>query len=338
MVPIIARGFPADGLTFVDAFAGPGCYPDGEPGSPLLALDQARRFDVLDSGCPIRVLLIEKDSKRFEHLDALISERYPPACRPPQWHVQVRRGGAEDVVIPALHEMGAEGAPIFVNFDGWGVDTPMSLVRHVSRFPSPEVLITFQTQFFIRFASQTEIQAGDRVFGGSDWRDVALSGTPAQKKAALLDLYRSTLVGAGYAYILTFELVDEGGHELLLIYGTTDPKGLEKMKDSVWRVDPVAGTRFRDPRDVDQMALDFGPETPNLKLLEGQLLKHLEQVGDQSLEQLKRFTLLETVFKPTHAPLAVRNLERLATVDSRRAKRHDEYLVRLGAPQLFAFD
>lgn len=333
--PIMAKGFGGAGLTFVDAFAGAGEYKQGEPGSPLLVLSQAGRQEVLQCDAPIRLLFIEKDRRRLEHLAQLIDRRYPYDRRPPQWRMRVEHGTCEDVLVPALRELDAEDAPIFVNFDGFGVDTPMSLVRHVGGIKAAEVLVTFKTQFFIRFAKHEEQAAGDRVFGDGAWRDIAVEGTPQEKKAALLNLYRDRLRDAGFTHILTFELVDEGGHDLLLIFGTSGPLGLEKMKESAWRVDPVRGQRFRDPRDVNQMTLDIGPAEPNLALLEHQLLQRLEVCGDQSLEALKQYTLLETIFKPTHASRAIENLEARRRVVCQRARRHEDTVVRLAPPSLF---
>lgn len=333
--PIIANGFGNAGVTFVDAFAGPGEYSGGEHGSPLIALRHAARTEVLQSGGPVRLLFIEEKQDRVEHLEDLIEKTHPEGQRPTQWKIRIVRGKCEDVLIPALNELGAEDSPILVNFDGFGVDTPMSLVRHVGRIDAAEVLVTFQTQFFIRFATQYGQTAGDRVFGTGAWRNAARVGSPQEKKTALLDLYRKQLSTAGFPHVITFELIDEGGHELLLFYGTSGLKGLEKMKDIFWRVDPVAGAHFRDPRDVNQLEFDFGRPEPNLELLGQQLLEHLESAGQLSLEQLKEFTLTETVFKPSHATVAVNALEKSGRAECKRAKRHCDFIVRLAPPSLF---
>ena len=224
--PIIASSFGRAGLTYVDAFAGPGEYTGGEIGSPLIALAQARRPDVSGHGCATRMLFIESRQDRLQHLESLIEARYPLSSRPPHWIVRTVLGRCEELLVPALAEIHAERAPIFVNFDGWGVDTPLSLVRHVGRYPSAEVLITFQAQWFVRFASQNDIVAGDRVFGSVDWRSLAATGSPAEKKRTLIELYRTKLTEAAFPRSLVFEMIDEGGHELLLVYGT----GSDRMK------------------------------------------------------------------------------------------------------------
>src|SRR5688572_17162372 len=106
--PIIASSFGSAGLTYVDAFAGPGQYTGGEVGSPLIVLMQARRPDVSGHGCPIRMLFIEARKDRFEHLCALINARYPPSSRPPQWRLRPVLGRCEELLVPALAEIGAD--------------------------------------------------------------------------------------------------------------------------------------------------------------------------------------------------------------------------------------
>jgi hypothetical protein len=129
--------------------------------------------------------------------------------------------------------------------------------------------------------------------------------------------------------------VDRGDLESLLIYGTSGELGLERMKEAMWRVDPIRGQRFRDPRDLNQMALDFGPEQADLSLLERQLLERLEAEGGQTLAQLKRFALLETIYRPSHAPLAVQQLRGRRKVECDKARSHEDYVVRLAPPSLF---
>lgn len=325
--PILANGMYRRGLTYVDAFAGPGEYDDGSPGSPIIALRQAYRPDVLRSGSPIRMVFIEKRPDRCQNLERVVEDTFPAARRPRQHKIRIVCDSCEEKLLPALRDVGAEEGALFVNFDGWGVDTPYKLIRQIGRQQSAEVLVTFQTQFFIRFASLEDVEAGDRVFGDSSWRDLAREGTPAEKKARLVDHYLARLAAAGFPFHLTFELIDEGGHELLLAFGTENEKGVERMKEAMWKVDQVEGQRFRDPRDASQMALDFS-DGPDLRLLELQLEERVVTHGRQRLSDLKRYALLETMFKPPHAVEAVRRLEELdrVSVPAWRKKHEDTWV------------
>ena len=299
----------------------------------MLALHQACRPDVWSYGGPIRLLFIEERRDRFEHLDSLTRRRCPPASQPRNLQLKVVEGSCERILIPALAGLQAEGAPIFANFDGWGVDTPMSLIRHVGRYPSAEVLVTFETQWFIRFANKSEVAAGDLVFGDANWRPLAGDGSPSEKKSRLVKYYRAKLAEARFPYSLVFEMIDEGGHELLLIFGTGSIRGMEKMKDAMWSVDRAYGQRFRDPRDVNQLSFEVSME-PDLTLLKVQLLETLIS-GQTSLSALKDFAVRETVFKGTHVPVAIDELESARKVDCTHARKHEDFLVRLAPASLF---
>jgi hypothetical protein len=52
-------------------------------------------------------------------------------------------------------------------------------------------------------------------------------------------------------------MIDDTGSDLYLIDGTRNRRGLEKMKEAMWKVDPVQGVHYRDPRNPNQGTLDF---------------------------------------------------------------------------------
>ena len=274
--PIMAGRWASTGISFVDAFAGPGEYSDGSAGSPILALRATRRAAVQESHTQIHLIFVEKEPDRYEHLIELLNgETVPSYC-----HVTTKKGRCEKVLIPALDQMGLWGGPMFVNFDGWGVDTPLDMVRRVGQGKAPEVLVTFHSQWFERFAGEEDVSAGDRVFGDRRWRAVKGCRTPADKKRFLVAQYRERLVDCNFQFQLTFELVDEGGHPLLLVFGTNNQLGIEKMKDAMWRVDREFGSRFRDPRDPNQLEFDLSDADPNLVLLRQQLLERIAARND----------------------------------------------------------
>lgn len=187
--------------------------------------------------------------------------------------------------------------------DGWGTDTNYDIVQRIAQQQSSEVLVTFQDQFFIRFAGG-EQESGERVFGHSDWREVDQLPTQ-EKQPFLLDLYRQGLHKAGFTQVLTFEMIDEGGHSLHLFFGTTNEVAVRKFKDGLWEVDGITGQRFRDPRDPDQLSFDI--LEPDFTPLATSLLSLLES-RSYTMEELCRYTLLETIYKDTHVKPVVDGL------------------------------
>jgi hypothetical protein len=109
---------------------------------------------------------------------------------------------------------------------------------------------------------------------------------------------------------------------------------MEKMKDAMWRVDPLTGSRFRDPRDPNQMQLELSEGDPNLSLLSQQILGELES-GPKSMADLQNFALLETVYKKVHAKKAVDALEANGKVKCDHARAFSDFVVRLAPPSFF---
>ena len=58
------------------------------------------------------------------------------------------------MLLPELDRLSVWQGPVFANFDGFGVDTPHELVQRVGKAKAPEVLVTFQAQWFTCFANQ----------------------------------------------------------------------------------------------------------------------------------------------------------------------------------------
>jgi hypothetical protein len=104
----------------------------------------------------------------------------------------------------------------------------------------------------------------------------------------------------------------------------------------MWSVDATGGSKFRDPRDPNQMSFALSDDSPDLRVLKTQILERLELKGRVTLEELKDFSLRETVYKEVHATAAVGELEAANKVDVRHRRSHKETVVMLAPPTLFS--
>jgi three-Cys-motif partner protein len=329
--PIMAKQFRDNGITFFDGFAGPGEYTNSRDSSPVIAMEQALRSEVTRWGTQTRLVFVEKYLGRAEHLGDVLDARFPLTTRPSSLVLHVRHGKCGDIYEQAIAEVGGWDGPVFANLDGWGVDTDYEIVQRIAQQQSSEVLITFEDQFFIRFADGDQ-QAGERVFGHSDWRHVDRLPT-AEKKPFLLNLYREGLHSAGFPYVLTFEMIDEGGHSLHLFFGTTSEVAVERFKDGLWEVDGVSGQRFRDPRDPNQMSFDI--LHPDFTPLEGRILELLGR-RVYSMEELREDALLETIYKKAHVkPVVDRLIEHRKVRLVSTGRSYADRIVSLAEPPLF---
>ena len=304
--PILLKSF--ESATYAEGFAGAGEYSGGEPGSPIIALQSLLdRPELLALGKEVRFVFVEKHKGRYENLRRRVHERWPPATLPPHVKLSGAAGRCEDRLLERLDAAGAWRQPVFSNLDGWGM-VPLSIVRRIAQNPASEVLVTFTSQFFVRFAGVDDATTAgaDDMFGSRKWR--AVKDVPSsQKSRFVVDEYRRVLASVGFPFTLAFEMVDERNNELFIVHGSGHTSGLEKMKEAMWLVDPVYGVRFRDPMDPDQQQLPVAAE-PDLAPLRRILLEHLSDGSRRSVKDVRSFALLETMYRKPHTLTVLRQM------------------------------
>ena len=295
-----SKGYPS--ATYVEGFAGPGVYTNDEPGSPIIAI-QALVDSVSNPKPLVKFLFIDDDKRCHKMLQAQVKKHFPDRPRPEdKLRVRYVEGTCIKELEANLDSMGAWGQPILAVLDSWGnVPIDYNVLGRLARNVSTEVIATFSPKQFVRFVSKLGPEA-DAVFGGDlRWREVADQEDGPAKRQHMLDCYRRTLRSAGFNHLLDFELVDRRGEVLYLIFGTNHPLGVDKMKQTLWEVDPVNGVGFRDPRDEKHEPL-FEVDEPVLAPLGRLLLPQIAAAGAAGVQvhKLRQFALHETVFRPQH--------------------------------------
>lgn len=309
-------GYARPRVTLLDAFAGPGRYEDGEPGSPVFILDRLLNHDAVDrmhlSPERVHLVFIEKDRARHAHLLAELAAHFGPLGDLPV-RVEVRRGEAGRDSLAVLDELGSWGNPILGIFDSWGnVNVSLDVMRRIARNRSSEVITTFGPNWFSR-REGFNADILDSVFGGREfWTPADAELRPDERWRIWLHTYREALRRAGFGYQLQFKLVPRTGKDLYLVFGTGSPAGLRAMKDAMWNVDDGDGESFRDPRtrgaeaagqlNFFQMDQQCDPE-----LLE--LVNQRLKIGSATVEQVGEWLLTESArWLPKHALKAARQL------------------------------
>ncbi|MFG2915616.1 three-Cys-motif partner protein TcmP [Kitasatospora sp. NPDC048298] len=287
-------------ITYAEGFAGPGIYTGEEPGSPVVAhhvlAGALRRFPRR-----VKMVLVEEDPRRKTELERRIAAAAGTTQQTGRLDVHITQGQCHPDLLQQLARARSLQHPMFVLLDGFGGPVvPFHLLQRIANQRRSEVMVTFQPSFLVRFAEKNEHHraAGDSFFGDRGWHGVFRE--PSSRKAAYLrDRYREALGRAGFQHTLVFEMIDEASHLLYLIFGTRHERGVEKMKEAMWVVDSTSGVRYRDPKDPNQQALDLElePDTGPLRRI---LLDHLRTNPiPHTVDQLKNYTLLETVYRPT---------------------------------------
>lgn len=320
--PIISRFGREERVIFLDGFAGPGIYDDGEPGSPIIALETLlthRNFGKLEE-TTFEFLFVEKDADRIERLKSEVAGLWSrlPGAIPPNVHIRYYNEEFVTVardVLPTLRQ----SEPTFAFVDPFGWDgTPLSVIGDSLASDRCEVLFTFMSEQVNRFLTHPAEKVRfsfEELFGTGDYRQAArMAGD--RRKRFLRDLYVEQLREvAGFRFATPFEFRDmrRGSRTIyFLMFGTHHVKGLDRMKGAMWNLDPEGGVLFAGLTDGDPLL--FKPAA-DLALLEAALTKRFTGYT-VPVQEVEEFVIIDTDYTSNHYRKVLRGLERTGLLEA----------------------
>ena len=163
--PILSLGgFPE--ILYIDGFAGPGRYSEGEDGSPIIALRAAldQRVKITATA---RFLFVETKSERAEVLQQIVEE----IDLPKNFDVTVAKGETFEAACSDLLTFYKRKAgslpPTFAFIDPFGWLAPFWIVREIMANPNCEVLVTFMYEEINRFIGHPDQEKNFDAFFGT---------------------------------------------------------------------------------------------------------------------------------------------------------------------------
>ena len=316
-------------VVFLDGFAGPGTYSDGEPGSPLIALEalvSSLHFDQL-AGTTFEFVFVEKRPDRFRRLQVEISEFWRSrGGKPPNVNVHPLQMDFVDAASKVLPDLRGT-APMFAFIDPFGWSVPMAAIRDCLADKGCEVLFTFMHEYVNRFittSKQDTSRTFMEMFGVNDDEYAEVGNLQGEKrKKHLRDKYLSQLRHeAGFEYVRPFEVRDIRRNRTIyfLMFGTHSTRGLDVMKQAMWKLDPEQGVLFAGL--TTGAPLLFEPEPHLLPLLTA----IQERFGGETVEveTIEEFVITETDFTSSHYKGILREMETEGTLEcvSSRQRRY----------------
>lgn len=251
---------------YLDGYAGPGAYSDGNPGSPALAVETAKKLAHVRT---LRGMCVEAEHDLFVQLDA--------ALRPfAGW--RAIHASVESELPALITEVGP--APLFAFLDPFGVGLPLDSVVSVldrgvgtGTRHTTELLLNFSLPALRRYAGghltsqkdyparQTFIDKADDWLGGDWWQEIWASGDPD----------RDHRIAAGYAARIAKEATGtwgwyvtdvadrwEGPPSYYLILLTRHPDGLWYFNEALSRARDIDFKEFCI-RQGEHQPLDMSP-------------------------------------------------------------------------------
>ena len=286
-------------ILYIDGFSGPGEYSGGEEGSPLIAIRTALDHKFSNSFNKIIFLFIEKDKYRLTNLKKVISMKFPSL--PEKFTIITAGGEFQKFLSPILSNAQKEGnklAPAFIFIDPFGFsDFPMSLINQIFTFKTTEILVTFMSGFINRFSAlESNEKTLNDLFGNDGWKEANyLKGK--EKERFIINYYNSRLKEiAKVKYTRHLEVRDNNDKLIYhLIFGTKNLRGLEAMKDAMYKVDRRGTYRFSDSTDPKQKyILDYNKDSWMLNAAQEVAKKFKGQTI--SLEDIKEYVLISTPY------------------------------------------
>lgn len=299
-IPILSLvGFPT--IAYVDGFAGPGIYDNGEDGSPIIALKAALRHQALIQ-TELRFLFIEHDKKRAARLGECVAGLGLPS----NFKVRIADGltfeqGFRKHLLDPYRGARKPLPPTFAFIDPFGwTGVPFALVKEILAYKSCEVLFNFMYEEINRFIEHPDQTKNfDDLFGTTDWRDVTAITDARARREFFHNLYvRQLRDAAGARYVRSFEMRNKkDATDYFLFFATNNPRGMEKMKEAMWKVDESGEFRFSDATNPAQ-ALLFSPQ-PNFSSLRRAIVARF-QGTEATIAEIEEFVLADTPFRASH--------------------------------------
>jgi len=306
--PILGR---YNDVLYIDGFAGPGRYKNGEDGSPILVLKIALKYQNLKN-TTMFFRFTENDKNRFEHLQQELSKF---SGIPSNFDV-----GAEhkpfDIFLTQyldkLEKSGVQHPATFAFIDPFGFKgIPFDLVARLLEKPKTEVFINLMAEHINRFIDHPDEKIPEhivKVFGTKEIQQIPKKATNRFNEIRLL--YQKQLKKHAQ-FVRFFEM--QGKHHNVIYYlffATKDSLGHEKMKEAFWSVDSESGFKFSDATNPNQYLLFQHDETPKLAQI---ILNHFKS-QKATVDKVSQFVLDETIYLKTHLKQALKLLEKDAKI------------------------
>ena len=292
-------------IVYLDGFSGPGRYTGGQPGSPIIALECAKNHRAPLNG-ELVFLFIEERQDRADHLSNQIEQLH---C-PDRFKIEVKCGEFAPQLTEILDDLDRDGhriAPTFALIDPFGFSgIPYTLIQRLLSNRRCEAFISFMVDSINRWLTHPDegIRAHIAQTFGTD-EPFAIS-TGADRIVALKDLYHCQLKKIA-RFVRRFELRDKDDRVVYcLFFASNDATGHYKMKEAMWKVDPLGDFRFSDATNPDQEILFLN--TP-LDILRSDLIQQFQPAGEIPIERVETFVFNETGFLRKHMGEVLENLE-----------------------------
>lgn len=304
-------------IVFLDGFAGRGIYADGSPGSPIIALRQLLEHTYFPSLAhrEFVFIFVEHDSSNVaslrQEIDKFRQKHQPWPNNVKYEVVESTFEGVADEIIDSLKEKQATMAPLLAFVDPFGFQgLPLAKLAELTAWPRAEVCINFAANNVNRFLLEDSVQAHiEELFGCAREEVIADWDGNGVRLPHLRKVYGEQLSKhTGLDYVQSFEMRNSSGNVSYYLYhATRHSKGVELMKNAMWKIDPAGRFSFSDR--LAGLEVLFSDE-PDLSPLRKHLFEEFGNRGSLDASVVKEHVNLHTPYRAPHLTSVLRELEK----------------------------
>jgi three-Cys-motif partner protein len=247
--------------------------------------------------CHYYFVFSESDPDRHNSLIGELKARYPRQNFPSNVHIVTEQTDFVDLVRGI--SAGAAGRrliPLFAFIDPFGYKgIPLESLNDLLGSPGSEVLAYLDVRSLLRFAGKGNVDDHfSALLGGNEFLAAPPPGS-AGRAEFFTRTYQEALRGkVGFRYTWSFLMRNARNQPMYaLVYATRNVKGLEVMKDAMWKAAPDGSYSFVAGRSGQQVLL--GDET-HVDVLARQLVARFSGMT-VPIEDIEEFVLVETDYR-----------------------------------------
>jgi hypothetical protein len=242
-----ADAFRRKPLQFFDFFCGPGEDSSGEPGSPLILINEllAERTSIAQRGHAIRIFFNDQDVAKIDNLKRLCSTKLL------SWEPRFESLDFADAFTKVKGEIGVGPSLVFIDQSG---------VKHLTRDIFNLLTRPGATDFIFFTASSAKWRFGELLA-----REIKLpENVPyTDVHRVLADKYREW---APKGMFIGHFSIKKKSNIYGLVFGSHHWRGMQKFLEVAWRLDPACGEAdYEMEADTVQGQLYFEEGKPGFK-------------------------------------------------------------------------
>ena len=296
---LAANGFRH--VYYIDGFCGPGQYLGGEDGSPVIATRLASSTAQKHPGFKASLIFVDSEPKAIDHLNTLSAIKNHHS----NISIDIKQGAFADEVDGVVTELERNSkSPVFSFIDPFGFShSPFEKLKLLMQNRSSEIFVNLMCGFMNRFKEHSDDQITQNIkdmVGERDLRSIIESDDSIE---AICLAFEENLRTIG-EFTLKFMMRDENNiRDNAFFFCGKHPRGFEKIKQAMWRVDPMHGSSFSAHSSGGAIQSDmFGSGGPQTQALYGLILEEFGGRTAVSVEEIFKWVIEKTdSFLPTHA-------------------------------------